>query len=600
MKKLFNYIGICLMVFLGATGCKKDYLDQFPETSINRENFFNTEEDLNLYINDLYNFPGSGIYEADRQTDNAVTTGNTEIRNMMISTPSSTTITTGWDWAQLRKVNFFLENFSKANITEERKKHFEGIARYFRARFYADKIKRYSDVPWVDKVVTTSNEELLFGARDGRATVAAKVLEDFDFAANNVDATSAIGAVNRWVVKAEYARYALYEGTFRKYHPELKLENTANDIIKTAADVSKEIMTSGKFSLYSTGKPNADYGSLFVSQKLEGNPEIIFARYFENNIVNGSDWPGMFGNYEYSPIRDLVHAYLMKDGTYFSSQSGYRTKGFVDEFKNRDPRLSQSYAYPGWELVYTSTYSQGGGIYVQQLAKNFSGYHQIKGFTNFKDQSVRYNTDVPLIRYAEVLLIHAEAKAELGTIDQNDLNLTINLLRNRVAMPHLDLNPPLDPVEANKFPTVNGANRSLIYEIRRERRVELAFEGFRFDDLMRWGAGKVLEIRPEGLYFSGLGNHDLTGDGEPDIKLIAASESIPEIKEKNGLGVDLRYYRAGVFGQDASVFLETGNAGSIQLVEHVGNFLEPKYYYRPIPKSETDLNKNLNQIFGWE
>ncbi|MCD8539678.1 MAG: RagB/SusD family nutrient uptake outer membrane protein, partial [Leadbetterella sp.] len=300
------------------------------------------------------------------------------------------------------------------------------------------------------------------------------------------------------------------------------------------------------------------------------------------------------------PLRDMLQAYLMKDGSFYSSQAGYQTFSFVKEFENRDPRLSQTYAYPGWQLVYTSTYSQGDPLYVQQLAKNFSGYHQIKGFLNTLNLEVRNNIDIPLYRYAEVLLNYAEAKAELGTLTQGDLDKSVNLLRKRAGMPDMNISVALDPVMAGKYPLVQGAQKNLVLEIRRERRVELAFEGFRFNDLMRWKAGKLLERKPEGIYFSGLGKHDMTGDGVPDLVLLAASESIPEVRETNSLGVVLRYYRAGTFGQDVAVFLNEGNKGTVGIVENTGTFAEPKYYYRPVPQSQVLLNPNLTQIFGWE
>lgn len=590
---------IAILFCLVCISCNKDFLNKYPETSITKENFFNSEEDLNLYIYGLYNFSGSEIYESDRSTDNATTTGPTEIKTMMISEPNSVTISSGWDWTQLRRINFFLENFKNDKVSEERLKHYEGLARYFRARFYVGKVKRYSDVPWVDKVVTTSDEITLFGARDPRATVVEKIMENFKYAAENVDVNAPLGAVNRWVVKSEWARYALYEGSYRKYHDELNLQSTANDFLDIAAVVSKDIIDNGGFAIYSTGKPEEDYAALFMSQNLSGNREVIHGRFYETNVLNASDWPGMFGNYEYSPSKDLVQAYLMKDGSFYSEQPGYQTNSFVKEFENRDPRLKQSYAFPGWVLNYTSTYSQGGGVYIQQLAKNFTGYHQIKGFFNHRDQALRYNIDVPLIRYAEILLIYAEAKAERGDITQADLDLSVNQLRARTGMPLMNISTGTDQVMLTSFPNVSGAFKELILEIRRERRVELAFEGFRFDDLMRWKAGKLLENKIEGIYFSGLGKHDITGDGEPDIYLIEGSQSIPEVKEKNGLGVDLIYYRVGSFGQDVSVFLKNGTSGTIQTVDNAGTFNDPKYYYRPIPKSETDLNPELKQIFGW-
>jgi len=147
-----------------------------------------------------------------------------------------------------------------------------------------------------------------------------------------------------------------------------------------------------------------------------------------------------------------------------------------------------------------------------------------------------------------------------------------------------------------------GLNAGVIIEIRRERRVELAFENTRYDDVMRWHAGKLLAKSPEGMYFPGLGKYDLTGDGIPDIILIDQSQTIPDEsqKGKNSLGVTLIYYRTGTVGSDATVYLQNVNTGSNIVTEAaVRNFQEPKYYYRPIPQQQVILNPNLKQIFGW-
>lgn len=598
--KLNIKLGLLLGVVLMVSSCNDDYLNKLPETAINKENFFRTQNDLEMYVLNLYNFSASEIYEADATTDNASTTGVKEIKTMMLGSPSSTTITTGWSWGRLRDINFYLENMRNANLSEEVLNHYEGLGRYFRARFYVDKVQRYSDVPWIDKVVTTADEATLMGKRDTRDFVVQKIMEDFEFAAQHVNPSSESGAVNKWVVLQEFSRFALYEGTFRRYHNELSLEASANGFLTKAQQAAERVMNEGGFQIHNTGKPNEDYASLFFSQNLEGNKEVIMARYYTNNILNGSSWPGMFGNYEYYPLRDMVQSYLMKDGTFYSAQAGYQTYSFVKEFENRDPRLSQTYAYPGWQLSYTSTYSQGDPLYVQQLAKNFSGYHQIKGFLNTLNLEVRNNIDIPIYRYAEVLLNYAEAKAELGTITQSDLDKSVNLLRKRAGMPDMTMNVGLDPVMAERYPQVQGTQKNLVLEVRRERRVELAFEGYRFNDLMRWKAGKLLERKPEGIYFSGLGKHDMTGDGIPDLILLPASESIPEVRETNSLGAVLRYYRAGTFGQDVSVFLNEGNKGTVGIVENTGTFIDPKYYYRPVPQNQMLLNPNLTQIFGWE
>lgn len=601
LNKRTAYYSTILMLSLFAISCNKN-LDRFPETEIGVGSFFNTEADLNLYTTGMYDFPGTGIYtdEAYTLTDNAWSTGNVELKNMMRSDPSSSTITTGWDWSQLRKVNIFLANFGRAKITQERLDHFEGLARFFRARFYVNKIKRYSDVPWIDKPVETGSEDILFAARDSRETVVAHILEDYDFAVGHIDEAAPAGAVTRWVAKADYVRFLLYEGTYRKYHAELKLQGSATALLQKAVDVAYDIMNSGKFKLYTTGKPDRDYGNLFDNENLNANPEIILARRYENNVLNGDVGEGVFGNYETSPTKNLVQAYLMKDGSFYSSQPNYAQNEYVKEFQNRDPRLWQTYAYPGWVLIRSGTYAQGAGLYVQQLQKNFSGYHQIKGFYNYTNQADRNGKDIPLYRFAEILLTYAEAKAELGDITQGDLDNSVNKLRDRVGMPHLMLNAPIDPVESEKFPNVGGSLQGLIYEIRRERRVELSFEGRRFDDLMRWEAGKFLEKEPQGIYFSSLGKKDMTGDGIEDIYLLPASQSIPADKESNSLGKVLQYYRVGTFGEEVNLFLGNITSGNMQIIEDMETFVSPKYYYRPIPQAQVALNPNLKQIFGWE
>jgi len=594
MKFIHKYILLMAVVF---TACNDEFLDRVPETSIGKENFFNTEEDLKIYINGLYNFPGVGLFIEDRATDNAATTGNMEIKTMMTTSPSSSTILSGWDWNQLRSINFFLENFQRAALSDEVLNHNEGVARLFRANFYMDKVKRYSDVPWYDQVIGSGDEEALLKKQDSREIVVDKLFEDYQFAAENVYQVQPSGAVDQWTVKAFMARAALYEGTFRKYHTELGLEATANEYLTIARDMAKDIMDNGGYMLNDNGNPTADYGSLFNSTDLSANAEVILARFFEHETLNSGWWEYMFGNYEVCPTKDLLQSYLMADGSYYANQPGYETFEFVQEFANRDPRLNQTYAYPGYNLIYTSTYSQGGGSYVQQLGKNFSGYHQIKGFMNTLDLSARESIDIPVIRYAEMLLIYAEARAELGELTQADLDISVNLIRNRAGMPPLSMSVVADPVQQARYPQVTSA---VLLEIRRERRIEMALEGFRFDDLMRWNAGELLENEPEGLYFPGLGKFDLTGDGEDDIHLLPASESIPDVKETNGLGVQLIYYRAGTFGEDVGVYLKNGSSGTVQTIEDRGTFVAPKYYYRPVPQPQVTLNPNLEQLFGWE
>jgi hypothetical protein len=424
------------------------------------------------------------------------------------------------------------------------------------------------------------------------------IFEDYQFAFDNIREDQLDGAVNKCVVGAFYSRSALHEGTFRKYHSELNLESSATTYLQLARDISKEIMDSGKYAIYNTGNPAGDYHALFESQDLTGNPEVILANIHEADVKNADDTQTIFGGYEMSPARDLLEDYLMTDGSYFSTQPDTDTMTFVEEFQDRDPRLSQTYAYPGWELYYTSTYSPGNTLYVQEFKKNFTGYHQIKGFVNDASFGNQTQIDVPVLRFAEVLLTYAEASAELGTLTQADLDISINPLRDRVGMPHLTMGVPTDPKQGAKFPDVSSA---VLLEIRRERRVEMAFEGHRLDDLNRWAAGKLMEEEPVGMYFPGLGRYDLTGDGVEDIVLLDLSDAIPEPKETNSLGAELIYYRvSGVGNTNANVYLTNGTSGNIVATPERGTFSEPKAYYRPIPASEVQLNPQLEQVFGWD
>lgn len=601
MKKIISIFSILIVILLSA--CNDEFMDRFPETSIGTENFFKSEEDLKMYLYNLYSFPGAGNYANDGYytTDNAANTGSTELKNIMLSSnPSSANINSGWSWSTLRDINLFLENCEQAEVTEDMLAHYQGVARYFRARFYMEKIQRFSDVPWYDQVIGTSDEELLYKGRDPRDLVVQKIFEDYQFAAQNVKADQPTGAVNKWVVLTYMARHALYEGTFRKYHTELKMESSGNTYLEIARDAAKQIMDDGGFEIFNTGNPESDYYTLFNSQNLVSNSEIIFALVNEDQVRNSGVGDGMFGDYEVSPSKDLIQAYLMTDGSFYSSESGYEIKTFVEEFVDRDLRLKQTYAYPGWELINTSTYAQGGGIYVQKLQKNFTGYHQIKGFANVRDESVVNGIDFPTLRYAEVLLNYAEAKAELGALTQADLDMTINELRERAAMPYLTMNPPVDPIQEAKHPMVNGGFKEEILEIRRERRIELALEGYRYFDLMRWGAGKILETEPIGLYFPGLGKHDLNGDNIEDIVLLDINDAIPAEKEENSLGIKLIYYRVGPQDSDANVYISGDNEGYILSIKERGTFVDPKYYYRPIPQTHTTVNPNLTQILGWD
>ena len=601
MKK-FTLLTVLAVFALFYQGCEDNFLNVQPETEIGGDTFFNSADDLNMYLNSLMDWPGFGFGEsfALEASDDATSSGSVEFRNIMLNDVTSRQITDGWDWEQLRDINYFLENFDRAEISDAELNHFEGIARFHRARFYMEKVQRFGDVPWYDEVLSTDDEDL-YKARDSREFVVNKIFEDYQFAADHVMPSSTVGAVDKWVVKAFMARHALFEGTFRTYHDYLDVDTPASEFLEMAKEQSQDVIDEGGFSIHSTGNPDEDYLSLFNNPNLAGNSEIILL----NRSIEGernSGWvPSAFGNYEQSPTKDLVKTYLMADGTYYTDQPEWDENTFVEEFEDRDPRLSQTYAYPGWVINNPGTYAAGtaGEPYIQQLNPNFTGYHMIKWFVNNQDSEYQENIDIPIVRYAEVLLTNAEAKAELGELTQADLDMTVNQLRSRVDMPPMSMNPPVDQMQQDRYPNVSSPE---ILEIRRERRVELSFESQRFNDLMRYGAGHLLEGATEGMYFPELGTYDLTGDGYDNIKLILHTESIPSQadRETNEQGQTLQYFRAGPHGSGATVTLENGDSGNILARADRGVFETPKHYYRPIPYRATQINTNLEQIFGWE
>src|SRR5690606_1375209 len=285
------------------------------QTSITPDVFFNTEEDLSLYINGLLSMPDRGSYLNDQSTDNAATTGAVEVKNIMTGSPSSQTITGGWSWGRLRTINYFLENYQKANVTAETKNHYAGLARYYRARFYHDMVKRYSDVPWYSGTLNPGDEEL-FKAQDPRALVMDSVMADLEFAVANVRESVPTGTPGKWAVAFMEAKIALHEGTYRKYHPELELQNTADALLQKAAATAEGIVAEGGFSIYNTGNPAADYAALFDSQDLLNNDEVILVNIYDQTKNRSQNVNSVvFGDYEQSPARDLVQTYLMADGS---------------------------------------------------------------------------------------------------------------------------------------------------------------------------------------------------------------------------------------------------------------------------------------------
>jgi len=576
MKKLIIYISIAAT--LGA--CRKDFLDRLPISDITAPAFFNNEKDLSLYTNSFYEeLPGTDIYSADVSSDNVEpgVIGDVVAGRHVVPTDAGSA---QWTWSALRNVNYFLAHYGKAEVSDSIKAHYAGIARFFRALFYFRKVQRFGDVPWYSQPLEANSPEL-YKARDPRTLVIDSILADLDYAVANIKTARNPSRVTKWAALALKARVCVFEGTYRIYHTELGLSG-ATALLQAGADAALQIMQSGQYKLYSTGHPENDYGNLF-SADAASTDEYILARVYDRTLTKTHAANGTFLTPTLSApglTKNLVNTYLMLNGTPFSAQPGYATMPYWEEVKDRDPRLSQTIRTPGYRRIGTTA------ALPPDYANAMTGYQCIK-FVTGTDQD-GYNTnsnDLPVFRYAEVLLNYAEAKAELHQFTQADADQSINLLRTRAGMPAMNVATlSTDPMLQAQYLITDPA----ILEIRRERRVELAMEGFRYQDLMRWKRGPLLAQDFKGAYFPGKGIYDLDSDGRNDLAIV---DNMPDDPDKS-----LQYF---ILEPDKA--LSEGDKGNLIIHPDAGKtFTDPKHYLFPLPRTELLLNTNLTQNPGWE
>ena len=575
---------INVILFLAAIACVscEDMLDFQPKDRLSPDTYFRTETDCELWTNNYYTvFPSAeGVYSEpfDVIVRDVLADEISGVRKPMPTDGN-------WKWTKLREMNFFLSRSSQ--IEEESVRlRYEGLTRFFRAYFYFEKVKRYGDVPWVDKPLSSDDNELYKG-RDSREFVMEKVMEDIDFAIANLPEKQDVYHVTRWTARALKSRIALFEGTFRKYHGIDGYEKYLQECV-----TASEPFLNGPYNIYTTG--STPYQDLFTSQDAIGT-EIILARAYTSAIsgmthdVNGHltgatmGRPGM--------TRNAVNMYLMRDGSRYTDQPGYATKTFVDECKNRDLRMAQTIRTPKYKRI------GGNKELAPDLSRSTTGYQLIKYLTEEKYDANKASTnDMPLFRLAEVLLNYAEAKAELGTLKQDDLNKTIKPLRSRAGLPELDMeeaNENPDPYLSSPetgYANVTGVNKGVILEIRRERTLETPMEGLRYWDIMRWKEGKRFEKPIEGLYFAGTGEYDIDGNGTVDVN-IYDSETAP------GNKADVLYLKLGT---DIVLSGKTsGNLLAHSTTLRIWN--EERDYLYPIPTDDRVLTQGaISQNPGWD
>lgn len=588
MKKKYSTIKL-VSLFVGSiltVSCNDSFLDRYPIAEISPENSFKTADDLRLYTNGFYEQLPSirNIIDADLKTDNVLYSSIPEEQRSHERILPSETGSGGWDWEDLREINLFFDNYQRCTDEAGRDKY-EGVARFFRAWFYFDKVKRFGDVPWYETVIQTGDTDLLYKARDSREFVVSKIIQDLEIAVDKLGDERASDQVTRWTALALLSRVCLYEGTFRKYHTELGIQGS-DTLLQKAYEAAGRVMDESGYTLYSTGNPDTDYRDLFASTLKED--EVILGRRYSltlNQMHNVNYYLTSRTQRDIGLTKDLVDSYLQLNGMPFTSKTGYATMGFYDEMQSRDRRLAQTIRSLGYQRI------GGTATLLPDFAATMTGYQLCKFLSDeTQDGDGASYQDVAFIRYAEVLLNYAEAKAELGIITQDDIDRTIRLIRSRVSMPNLDMtsaNQSPDAVLAALYPNVSGSCQGIILEIRRERRIELVMEGFRWDDLVRWKAGKLLEPHFIGMYFPSLGEFDLDGDGAPDLMLYMGTAPSTTAAQSVEIGGVLQ--------------LTEGDHGNlIGFKDNTKQFDESRDYLYPLPTGDLLLNENLVQNPNWD
>lgn len=579
--------GLLLATAVSFSSCD-DFLTRDPQDTVTDvPSFWNNEENLRTSFLDYYTyfFPGyrSGWNRADNFAETNVadwTDDNAQEVATLFTKVAPTTDADNWNFEKIRNMNLLLSRIQSSSLGEEAKNHWSGVARLFRAMEYAKLVQKFGDVPYYDAVVGSTDNEQLYRARDPRTTVMDKVNEDLAFACANIrvnDGTKGL-TVNRAVAQGFASRIMLFEGTWQKYHA----NNTAKaaEYLKAAKDYAAALMQTNAYSIAPS------YKSLTTSEDLAGNPEIIMYRSYVENVVMHSLMS--FQNTEHeksSPSRSFIDAFLTKNGLpiHQAGNTDYKGKEYAKEIQNRDPRLADNIdEESGLRLNGVAAVYAASGYYANRYV-NKDLINKPGGMSSTN------TTDAPVMKLNEVMLNYIEAAAELAelgqyTLTQADFDKTINAIRDRQStqMPHLTLAGnalKVNGVEIND-PDRDATVKPIIWEIRRERRVELAYEGLRFNDLRRWGK---LEYA------------DMTKNKKLNMGAWINKADYPENAEA----------LAKITLCDENGNIVTGNEGYIMPITEVAKMrvMADKDYLYPIPVDQITMYENhgfkLTQNPGW-
>ena len=558
MKHIFTLFTIVLLL----AGCTKK-LDLYPLDSISQATFWKSASEFKLAANNLYNslsqYQLTGDLESDiaYDVDNAISSGTYVVNETddHWNTP----------YYYIRRCNTIITAAENSTVSKDADViRFAAEAKFFRAWNYWMLFRLYGGVPIIKEALDI-NSEVLYSVRATRKETVDFILQDLAAAAENLPLKSAlstadVGRITKGTAFALKSRIALFEGTWNKYRGSAAV----NEYLDMAIESANNVINSSQYSLYS-GSGADSYRYLFI-EKGDDSPESILDDRYEVNVRGqGMAWTVLQG---YLATKKLTDMYLCNDGLPITKSplfKGYNTR--ISEFQNRDARMTMTLLIPGtlaeWKLFPDKI--ESWPFFPQRNSNTgyiTNKYRSEDRYGNTTQQQ-EHDFDTHIIRYAEVLLSFAEATFEKnGSISDADLNKSINVIRNRVGMIPL----------SNAFVTSNGLDMK--QEIRRERTIELALEGYRYDDLRRWKTAEI-EI-PQAIR---------------GIKIVGSQWGTDQIIVS---GIDKNPYSKATYQNSA-------DANGFLIVEPTQgrNFDPAKHYLRPIPTKEILINSKLEQNPGW-
>lgn len=551
----------------------EDFIDLKPLDQVAQENYWKSSSDLKNYMVQFYPnfFPHTQmIMNLAIDSDEMIYGGSPNV----FLNGERTTRTGTWrgEWTQIRNLNIFFENYQKCEDEFSSYQHYVGEAHFFRAWFYFELLKMYGDLPWYDEVIELDDDEKLMMPRESRAKIIDNILLDLDKATLYLNARKDVGncVINKEVSLAFQTRVALFEGSWQKYHAGTVFatpDTDPNKYFRKCIEAANELITGDYYTgIYGTGSPDIDYFKMFGLVNMGDINEILLYKSF--NMAEGYR-NTVEGYLSYNPDQkgatwDLVSSYLGKNGKpfdYLELSESKKGNDFLTQIaENCDPRLKSTIYIPGdykgvaVDLIFEKPAIDAGVLQLVptgfQIKKTTDPYSVGAG----QSWEVGSETGLIIFRFGEVLLNYAEAKYEL---DNTVVYEQLNLLRERAGMPDFTVNKQdEDPNLINYGYPISDE----LYEIRRERRVELALEGMRDEDLKRWAAHSIFKgKRPKG--------YPLNKSEFPEY-----TRSVDE----NGL---IDFYK--------------------NQLPNGYQFKENRDYLYSIPQEELTLNPNLVQNPGW-